>query len=234
MRILRFVAGLMLLLQLMQHQSLAGVIYNFEPLPGNTDGWSLDGGWIETDGTMGEIGPQNFDAWELQFTSPAGMRLITTAEYGYSFLFVAEFDDPHSEYPQSPPLVATPTQIIATPGSGRTMTLVFANQDIFSEEFSGQALVINPTPKSPIQGPSGTTCCGWLIDNSLDEENVVSPLGGYISDTSGNVGNLEVPQGSLVLASANLVPEPSSLLLAFAVLPSLMLCGAKRTRSSTS
>jgi hypothetical protein len=55
----------------------AGITYQMLPQAVSKPGWSFDGGYITTDGTLGKIGPQNFVDWLVSFTSPFGAHNIS-------------------------------------------------------------------------------------------------------------------------------------------------------------
>ncbi len=216
---------------LASNYAVAGIIYDIVPRHGISEGWSLDGGWIKTDGTIGQIWPENLLNWELRFTSPSGEKTISGL-FGYTLLHMIEYEDYGSELPAAPPpMVATEEAIVLHPGHARRLTLLFANQDLFSEDFTGQAVGFLPALDSTVRLVGASQyCCGWLVDNSIDEENPVSPYGAFSSQHSQNVGPFDTPRGPLVLATTILVPEPATaMVLSVAVVTLIATLRSRRS-----
>jgi len=208
-------------------QALGAITYQIEPRDGTFAPWSLDGGSITTDGTIGDISPENFESWELRFSSPAGESIISSDDGG-AYLIVSTFFNPFSPS-TSPSLIATADQLIANPAGGGFLGLYFATQDIFSENFTGNVVAFSPRLSGinfAVIGGGG----GLLIDNTVDSSNPIDLFSidpNVINPNPGQVGHpnrstFDYPSGPLTIASVASVPEPPSLLL-FAVCFSCLL-----------
>ncbi len=68
----------------------AGITYQMLPQAVSKPGWSFDGGYITTDGTLGKITPQNFLNWSVSFTSPFGAHSISRNN-GFVTLMIESF-----------------------------------------------------------------------------------------------------------------------------------------------
>lgn len=68
----------------------AGITYQMLPQAVSKPGWSFDGGYITTDGTLGKITPQNFVDWSVNFTSPFGTQSISRNN-GFVTLIIESF-----------------------------------------------------------------------------------------------------------------------------------------------
>lgn len=71
-------------LVLLASQCQAAITYRMQPRDAVDDGWAFGGGYISTDGTLGEITPDNFLAWSFNVTSPAGQYTVNS-EHGSAF-----------------------------------------------------------------------------------------------------------------------------------------------------
>jgi hypothetical protein len=87
--ILRFIS-LLLAIEITSSILSAGITYQMLPQTVSKAGWSFDGGYITTDGTLGEISPQNFVDWSVSFTSPFGTHSISRNN-GFVTLIVESF-----------------------------------------------------------------------------------------------------------------------------------------------
>lgn len=182
---------------------VASIVYDFPSQQGISGDWSLDGGSITTDGTIGEIGPQNFLEWSIQFSSPLGQYeissdngaallvttfvptigsvpiarpFISTANTGSGDTYMVPFNGSDTYPIVRPSLRATSDQIIASPGNGfGTLGLFFSSEDILSSTFSGQAVSFSPS--RGILGPNnGAGATFGLIDNNLDASRPYGPF----------------------------------------------------------
>ncbi len=208
-------------------QALGSITYQISPRDGTFAPWSLDGGSITTDGTIGDISPENFESWELRFTSPSGESKISSDDGG-AFLIVSTFFNPFSPS-TSPSLIATADQLIVNPAGGGVLELYFASQDIFSDDFTGNVVAFSTAISGSINFANGSGS-GLLIDNTVDSSN---PIGLFSIDPNvinpnpaqlghPNRSTFDYPSGPLAIAFVASVPEPSSLLL-FAVCSSCLL-----------
>jgi len=233
----------MLLLFFTTHtEAVASIVYDFPSQVGLSGDWSLDGGSITTDGTIGEIGPQNFIEWSIRFSSPLGQYEISS-DNGAALL-VTEYFISVGNYGFSGPIVrpslrATPDQIIASLGNGYgILELFFTSEDILSPTFAGQAVSF-----SPIRGDllllnpglnDGTGAIFGLIDNNIDAANPRRPFGPIdpeifptnpVSYPNPNISSVRAPSGPNILASVRSVPEPTASL--FLLMPCVVMGGIR-------
>lgn len=209
-------------------QAFGAITYQILPRDGNLAPWSLDRGTITTDGTIGDISPENFESWELWFSSPSGESEISSVDGG-AFLIVQTLFDISSQRtapPTNPSLTATADQLIANPGESGFLMLFFATQDIFSDKFTGNVVGFFPIRHSFVNNGSGGGGTGWSVDNTVDSSdpiNLFSPDSNLIGGRTDhpNRSTFGFPSGPLVIASVATVPEPSSVLLFAVCLSSL-------------
>ena len=113
--------------------------YQVVPRDGKEALWSLDGGWIMTDGTIGEIGLENITSWDLRFSSPSGQASISSEAGGiYLFKLNNSIDD-SVPAPDVPSFQATSDNLILNPKLGELQYLMFATEDPFLDGFRGNA-----------------------------------------------------------------------------------------------
>lgn len=186
--------------------TFGAITYDVVPRDGKVSRWSLDGGTITTDGMLGEVSPQNFLKWELRFSSPSG-KLELSSESGRAFLRIFSFANTSTPQP-APSLTATEEHLVANPGEG-LLILAFATQDVFSDNFTGNAVGYSPQSGN-VRLVNGVFSGGILIDNSIDTDN---PIGLFTSTGGPNQSTFPTPSGPLVIGSVVSVPEPSSLFL---------------------
>lgn len=213
------------------------MVYEIDSLSGVNGEWSLDGGSITTDGTIGDITFEKFIEWSIQFSSPLGQYEISS-DNGAALLvtewLVSPFGLTNDSWPIEPPsLKASSHKIYASFGNVHgTMELYFASEDITLDTFSGQAVGFFPSTYSGlIHSGSGVVGSNFaVVDNQMDDSvpyrpfksdinaNVL-PGPGQVPDANPNFSIVGVYSGSMVLASVRLVPEPTTSI--FLLLPSL-------------
>lgn len=221
-----FVATVLLIF-IASAQAIGAITYQIAPREGAVASWSLLGGSITTDGTLGSISPLNFESWNFTFSSPAGESKITTNN-GSALQISQTFNSFYLPLPQTAPLLnATREQLTLIPGVG-SLDLFFSTQDIFSEDFTGKAISF---------GVGYTGVAGRLTDNTVDPSDIDRPL--YIdpakivglSDNANHAALASYPSGPIVFASLVVVPEPSGCLLFLTGL-SAYYCVAPRVRAA--
>ena len=196
-------------LSLASPQAYGAITYNVVPREGQSAFWSLDRGTITTDGTIGDISPQNFESWELQFSSPSGESIISS-DNGTANLVVSTSTDLGSRTEAiAPSLIANQDHIIASLGTNGLLFLAFSDQDIFSAEFAGKGIAFFPSNSGVIDNGGGGGG-GSLIDNTVDS---LYPIGLFNSGTSPNQSSFLAAPGPLLIGFVDLVPEPSNLVL---------------------
>lgn len=202
MNIYRVVVEILALLSLASPQAYGSITCSVRPHSGDIAHWSLDGGTITTDGTIGGISPENFESWELRFSSPSGKSIISS-DYGQSLLLK---HTPTIISTHAPSLSASQDHLIADLGGG-FLVLAFADQNIFSEGFSGKAITFVPSPPHVLINGGGGG--GSLIDNTVDSLKPISP---FASVNSLNQSTFSTASGPLVIGSVASVPEPPYML----------------------
>lgn len=187
------------------------ITYQLLPQIALDDGWAFDGGFVTTDGTLGQIGANNFIDWSIGFTSPAGQYVIEsengTAELFGSSILIAIDDSAGSgllgDFGEPLALVATANQLkipTVTPSDQAisTLALIFSrNDDIPSSVWPGLAVHIVHIPDSQISDMEST---GRMFDPAIEGAGI-----GRAGSSSFNVSKT-----NYVIASVTSVPEPSS------------------------
>jgi len=239
---------------------VASIVYDFPSQQGLGGDWSLDGGSITTDGTIGEIGPQNFLEWSIRFSSPLGQYEISS-DNGAALLVIFSgvttsiarpfFDttpgSPYfvnglSTYPiVRPSLRATPDQIFASPESAGFLMLFFSSEDILSSTFSGQAVSFSPS--LGILGPNNRAGAYFrLIDNNRDASRPYGPFrpidpGPLLPPSLDPVGFGPNPNFSPVrttsgpMVLASVRSVPEPTASLFLLMPSVVIVGNRRRKS---
>ncbi len=196
----------------------AAIIYNVTPRHSNDAAWSITGGSIITDGTIGEINFSNFLSWEFRISTPAGESIIASDD-GIAFMAQYKVDGGagYGQTSDAAALSATDREIVVNPEAG-LIDLFFANQDPFASEFTGQAITFLLGPSSAYLTTTGPDSLGSIIDNQIDSSMAISPIGYYEGiQTNPNVELLASTESRLVLGSVSNVPEPNGLVVMIAI-----------------
>ena len=190
------------------------ITYELVPRPGSVDLWSLDGGSITTDGTLGEISLANIILWELLFSSPAGQSAMSSRDHAV-YLIVETFSSDYLDWPDYPPsLTATDSQI-AVNADGGILELAFTTQNLFAAEFTGKVVGFFSPLFFDSAGTIGAESnSGYLVDNAVDSTRPYHPT--RIDSTlipgperNPNRSNFTRPPGPAVIARTAAVPEPT-------------------------
>jgi len=188
-------------------RTFGGITYHVESRAGSSDSWSLLGGSITTDGTIGEIDLQNIVSWRLRFSSPSGESEISSLE-GEALQIVESFLNPFNPSAKpDPSLIATMDHLTLNPAGGGILALFFADDDLFSADFSGKAVGFSSSLDS---------INGRLIDNTVDIANPYRPFyanPNVIPAPSINMNHATLMRyrpGSAIIGSVIYVPEPPS------------------------
>ncbi len=240
-------------LSLLGTQTLASITYDIAPREGKLESWSLDGGSITTDGTLGVIDSSNFLSWKIHFTSPAGETIISSSTGGqtleHSFRYAgndsaANPSNEPSNYTFTPPppsyttLVASRERLTFQIGNDDIYYLFFSTGNLLDEDFIGDSFVFFPRGKAiRLLGSGGGSIVGpgILFDNAVDSSTPLHPLQDHYfgiehPNTSGIVDSFDLYTESddeLVVGIASQIPEPCSL---FYAILGVIACTSRRRR----
>lgn len=204
----------------------ASLTYQIPFYPGEVDGWSLDGGSITTDGTLGPITTENLESWEFRLTSPAGSSMVSSKSGGVFEIQSALGDAGLGSLAANVGNLFLASERMGPDFGIGAIQLIFANQDFYRTDFSGQAIWIDAwlSPgestldsfgnlgAKPVRRRSIT-----IIDGVDDPTKESFLLGTGFSLPSYNGANVKkstllLPDGPFSIASAP-IPEPTTVLL---------------------
>lgn len=220
------------LLCVVASKASASITYRVSPSEATRPGWSFDGGYITTDGTLGDISPLNFESWEMRFTSPAGQSEISSTNGG-AFLIKIEYTNLiYNTLVMSPSLYVTHDEIIASSSNSGNLRLIFSDQDILLDAYASKSVSFFPAFDSRVVFVGGmNSSFGYLIDNTIDPSD---PIGtSYTSPGSISNGSaIDFPAGPIVIGSVATSPEPNSIALCGLCLVLSSQCFRRRNTAS--
>ena len=192
----------------------AAITYQMSPWDAFDGGWTFDGGSITTDGTIGEVDPTQFISWTLRFTSPFGTTVIDKTNSNAILLSESLFPpSTFSTTTVAASLVASQRALTAYPGETSFLSLYFATQDIFSDDFTGNGIAFWPR-FSDVLLVDGIS--GMIIDNRIDQSIPYRPFRLMEPNmfpgprSNPNASRYARPAGPLTLGSVASVPEPTT------------------------
>jgi hypothetical protein len=197
----------------------ASITYQMLPQAVSKPGWSFDGGYITTDGTLGRISLQNFVDWSVSFTSPYGTHSISRNNGFVTLMiesFVLDLGYYGVEY-STLGLVAT-DQYLGIPPVERSnkisvLDFIFSSSNIFEP-----SKLPEPRLSFGRTSPSGKAASLSFVVNKGTEINStllpgIPPADIENNETSPRFASFEYADDGWI---AVVVPEPAS---------SILLCG---------
>lgn len=212
-----------LLFLLLGTKALASITYQILPRDGKQDAWSLDGGSITTDGTLGEIDTSNFESWELHFTSPAGESVISSIT-GEALEHSIEFNilDGVGNYEEDATyttLIAKEDRLTFSVGKNDIYSLFFSTSSLL-DYFNGKAFAFFPLGTASglrFVGDNSIIGPGIFFDNDVDSSIPIHPLQDYYfgidhPNTASLVDSSD-PSEEFLIGTVGTVPEAYTIIL---------------------
>ena len=180
----------------------AEITYQLQPQDANDEGWTFNGGFITTDGTLGVIDATNFIDFSIGFRSPARQNTITPQNGNAVLVVTSSVIGPGRIGPVLA-LVATENHLTIPPVDGGQrrsfLDLYITTEPFGTESFPGAGVFFGRSSRN-----SDLSLGGSLIDDAIE----LPPLP-FQTEPQPGFSSFAIPGNDSAFASVVSVPEPN-------------------------